>query len=132
MNTDTSTGLRQRNKMQPRCSFCLRFTPIISIWGHKCKCDALLSAMTQCNLIQGQQTKINRVDRIKNWTYIIKKLDTCFFPTTNIIAVINLKICCFHFSAIKVMIQMALQILIVVAISIKTKTNPVSAKNHIS
>lgn len=31
------------------------------------------------------------------------------------------------------MIQMALQILIVVAISIKTKTNyPVSAKNHIS
>lgn len=30
------------------------------------------------------------------------------------------------------MIQMVLQILIVVAISIKTKTNPVSAKNHIS
>lgn len=30
------------------------------------------------------------------------------------------------------MIQMALQILIVVAISIKTKTNPVSAKNYIS
>lgn len=87
--------------------------------------------MKQCNLIQGQQTKINRVDRIKNWTYIIKKLDTYFFPITNIIAVINLKIC-FHFSAIKVMIQMALQILIVVAISIKTKTNPVSAKNHIS
>lgn len=89
--------------------------------------------MTQCNLIQGQQTKINRVDRIKNWTYIIKELDTYFFPITNIIAVINLKICCFHFSAIKVMIQMALQILNVVAISIKTtKTNPVSAKNHIS
>lgn len=88
--------------------------------------------MTQCNLIQGQQTKINRVDRIKNWTYVIKKLDTYFFPITNIIAVTNPKICCFHFSAIKVMIQMALQILIVVAISIKTKTNPVSAKNHIS
>lgn len=56
-------------------------------------------------------------------------MDTYFFPITNIIAVINLKICCFHFSAIKVMIQMALQILIVVASSIKTKTNPVSAKN---
>lgn len=74
MNTDTSTGLRQRNKMQRSVHFVY-----ISIWGHKCKCDALLSAMTQCNLIQGQQTKINRVDRIKNWTYIIKNWTHIFF-----------------------------------------------------